>query len=163
VICLDCYYRTPNPDTYLMLKSPQGKALKKDLVQAREMGESVVTLIAGGYVPSTHEHSLEHNSTDLSSAARCQPYTTYDKGAKFKRRGDAIAYRATGISWNTVENINSLRDIPVLDPKKEKVFSNEERLAFLQVLCILLDFFSETCHVETILNRSLVIKFTSLM
>jgi hypothetical protein len=67
-----------------MLKSPQGKALKKDLVQAREMGESVVTLIAGGYVPSTHEHSLQHNSTDLSSAARCQPYTTYDKGAKFK-------------------------------------------------------------------------------
>lgn len=84
MICLDCYYRTPNPDTYLMLKSAQGKALKKDLVQAREMGESVVTLIAGGYVPSTHEHSLEHNSTDLSSAARCQPYTTYDKGAKFK-------------------------------------------------------------------------------
>ncbi|CAM6047354.1 unnamed protein product [Sphagnum compactum] len=125
-------HRTPNPDTFLMLKSPQGKALKKDLVQAREMGESVVTLIAGGYVPSTHEHSLEHNSTDLSSAARCQPYTTYDKGAKFKRRGEAIAYRATGISWNTVENINSLRDIPVLDPKKEKVFSNEERLAFLQ-------------------------------
>jgi hypothetical protein len=104
-------HRTPNPDTFLVLKSPQGKTLKKELQQAGGVEENAVNSIAGGgYISGTHQSSLEHCASDnLSSAARCHPYTTHNKGAKVKRRGIAIAYRATGFSWNSVENINSLR------------------------------------------------------
>ncbi|KAH9557627.1 hypothetical protein CY35_07G094200 [Sphagnum magellanicum] len=102
-------HRTPNPDTFLVLKSPQGKTLKKDLQQAGGLEENAVNSIAaGGYISGTHQSSLEQCASDnLSSAARCRPYTAYNKGAKVK-------------------------DFPMLDPKKEKVFSNEERLTFLQ-------------------------------
>jgi hypothetical protein len=33
----------------------------------------------------------------------------WQKGDEWQGRGIAIAYRATGFSWNSVENINSLR------------------------------------------------------
>jgi hypothetical protein len=84
--CLDSCCRTPNPDTFLVLKSPQGKTLKKDLQQAGGVEENAVNSIAaGGYISSTHQSSLEHCASDnLSSAARCRPYTIYNKGAKVK-------------------------------------------------------------------------------
>ncbi|KAG0580286.1 hypothetical protein KC19_4G162700 [Ceratodon purpureus] len=125
-------HKTPSPDMHLMMKSPSGKTVvRKETGQPSEM-ESVVSLI-GGYASGTASKSLEENKIDVhSAAARCQPYSTYDRSTKYQNRGKAIAYRVTGVTWNTVENINSLREFAVLDPKKEKVFTNEERLKFLQ-------------------------------
>lgn len=123
-------HRTPNPDMHLMLKSPSGKIPVKRDAAHPSGSESVVSLF-GGYASGTGNTSLEHTrSVTNSVAARCLPYSTYDAKAKYKKRGKAIAYRVSGVSWNTIENINSLRDFAVLDQRK--VFTNEERLKFLQ-------------------------------
>jgi len=67
-----------------MLKSPSGKIpVRKDAEQPSGM-ESVVSLI-GGYASGTVGKSLEHNQSDTpSTAARCQPFSTYDRDAKYK-------------------------------------------------------------------------------
>lgn len=70
---------------HLMLKSPSGKIpVRKDAEQPTGM-ESVVSLI-GGYTSGTVGKSLEQNKSDdaPSAAARCQPYSTYDRSAKYK-------------------------------------------------------------------------------
>jgi len=69
---------------HLMLKSPSGKIpVRKDAEQPSGM-ESVVSLI-GGYASGTVSKSLEHNQSDApSAAARCQPYSTYDRNAKYE-------------------------------------------------------------------------------
>lgn len=69
---------------HLMLKSPSGKIpVRRDAAQPSGM-ESVVSLI-GGYASGTVVKSLEHNKSDApSAAARCQPYSTYDKNSKYK-------------------------------------------------------------------------------
>ena len=86
-ICLTkfVFCRTPSPDMHLTLKSPSGKPpTKRGSVQPREM-DSVVSLFAGGYALGSRNSSLElTTSNDLSSAARCHPYTAYDRDAKFK-------------------------------------------------------------------------------
>lgn len=44
-----------------------------------------MSLFAGAYVSGGCKTSLEFTSSDdLSSAARCQPYSSYDRGAKHK-------------------------------------------------------------------------------
>lgn len=154
---------------HLMLKSPAGKIpVRKGAAQPAEM-DSVVSLI-GGYASATVGKPLELDKTDdtPSTAARCLPYSSYDRSAKYKvvlhvnfdlisykssaqfsfsasfclakdsnlirrplinlmiiflyyaslpltipyvqqKRGKAVAYRVTGVTWNTIENINSLR------------------------------------------------------
>ncbi len=69
---------------HLMMKSPSGKIpVRKDAGQPSEM-ESVVSLI-GGYASGTVSKSLEDNKIDVhSAAARCQPYSTYDRSTKYQ-------------------------------------------------------------------------------
>ena len=76
--------RTPSPDMHLMMKSPSGKIpARKGAGQPSEM-ESVVSLI-GGYASGTVSKSLEDNKIDVhSAAARCQPYSTYDRSTKYQ-------------------------------------------------------------------------------
>lgn len=76
--------RTPSPDMHLMMKSPSGKIpVRKDAGQPSEM-ESVVSLI-GGYASGTVNKSLEDNKIDIhSAAARCQPYSAFDKNTKYQ-------------------------------------------------------------------------------
>ncbi|XP_024371761.1 histone-lysine N-methyltransferase ATX5 [Physcomitrium patens] len=123
-------HKTPNSDMHLMLKSPSGKIpIKRDAAQPSET-ENVVNLYGGCSLVTGNKSSGHIGSDAYSVAARCLPHSTYDKKAKYKKGRIAIAYRISGVSWNTIETINSLREFAVLDQRK--VFTNEERLQFLQ-------------------------------
>ncbi|KAL3688551.1 hypothetical protein R1sor_014860 [Riccia sorocarpa] len=126
-------HKTPNLEAVLHLKSPEGKVTgKNDQVSVRST-ESVVSLLGAGTAASSPDAATPENveTVELSSAARCQPYNPQDRALKYARRvREAVPFRITGISWNSIEAIHELREFHELDTVK--IPRIEDRVAFLQ-------------------------------
>ncbi|BBN09671.1 protein MpATX2 [Marchantia polymorpha subsp. ruderalis] len=126
-------HRTPNPEAFLLLRSPEGKITgKSDQVNARGT-ESVVILLAAGNATSSPDATTPENveTVEVSSASRCQPYNPQDRALKYTRRNrEPVPFRIMGVSWNSTESIHELREFAELDTVE--VPRVEDRVAFLQ-------------------------------
>ncbi|CAM6115249.1 unnamed protein product [Calypogeia fissa] len=123
-------HRDPNPDMFIVLRSPEGKLAETRNQPNSRVSESLVGLVATNAASCSVDATAENaNSGDDTTAARCRPYCPQDRAWKYKRRrGKGIPYRVAGCSWNLPEHVNSLREFEELDQGAVM----EERVAFLQ-------------------------------
>ncbi|KAK1267892.1 Histone-lysine N-methyltransferase ATX4 [Acorus gramineus] len=118
------YHWTPNPDTVLVIKTPNGIISTKTLLQSKDKktGSRLIRkeVEQEPVLPTEHPESF--------SAARCQ---IYNKSKKQIRGQEAIAHRLTGPcfhSLDAIESLNAPREEK--DPKSFNTF--RERLRYLQ-------------------------------
>ncbi|XXG89994.1 hypothetical protein AAC387_Pa12g1868 [Persea americana] len=121
-------HRAPNPDTVLIIHTPEGTFETKSLLQnkVKRTGSRLIstkrTEAPVPEVPTFESHQSE------SPAARCRIY----KKLGYKSGGDAIAHRIGGPfhhSLDAIESMNSFREV-----KDGRVFTTfRERLRYLQL------------------------------
>lgn len=119
-------HKAPNPDSAIIMKTPEGKISTKHGIREIESG-SVLSATSNG---TDNSESVSNHSWQLepSSASKCQVYGFHDK----KRNITPISHRVMGYcrhSADIIETINGLKE--ERDPGEFSSF--KERLSYLQV------------------------------
>lgn len=120
------FHKAPNPDTAIIMKTPEGKISTKHGIHEMESG-SVLSATSND---TDNSESVSNHSWHLepSSASKCQVHGLHDK----KRNISAISHRVMGYcrhSADIIEAINGLKE--ETDPGE--FLSFKERLSYLQV------------------------------
>ncbi|XP_057857928.2 histone-lysine N-methyltransferase ATX5 isoform X1 [Cryptomeria japonica] len=142
---LHCYYRngnqmtrmisycashkTPNPNTSLIIMTPEGRISTKE--EQHEMGtgsflSSVVLNNATNDSKNVPNHTLQ---LQPSSASRCQIYEHHDN----KRNITAIAQRAMGYCRHSADVMEAINGVKQEETDPGEFSSFKERLSYLQV------------------------------
>ncbi|CAL9137056.1 unnamed protein product [Musa acuminata var. zebrina] len=118
------HHRAPNPDTVLIIHTPEGVFSSKKLLQNNEK-QTGSRLIRKGIL---HDSDFSIQNSETPSAARCR---IYRRMATKRKQEEAIAHRLMGPSHHSLDVVQSLNA-----PREEKdpeLFSTfRERLYHLQ-------------------------------
>jgi hypothetical protein len=81
-LIIDLLCREPNPDMFILLRSPEGKLAERRNQSNSRVSESLVSLLATNTGVDAATECSE--AADYTTAARCRPYHREDKASKYQ-------------------------------------------------------------------------------
>ncbi|KAK2399203.1 histone-lysine N-methyltransferase ATX3 [Trifolium repens] len=128
MVCYCAYHRAPNPDTVLIIQTPNGVISTKILIQnKRKVGSR---LISSNRIKIEETPPVDNTEHDPFSAARCRVFVRTNHTKK-RAADEAIPHKVRGHCHHSLDEIQRLNACKVVD--ESRTFSSfRERLHHLQ-------------------------------